>query len=62
MKAGSDIVTVQEVMGRLGVCRVTVYRWMKTGDLSVIRIGGRVLIRREPFERLMKGEEQPCRP
>ncbi len=59
MKEGSDVVSVREVMGRLGVCRVTVYRWMKTGDLSTLRIGGRTLIRREPFERLVNGEERP---
>jgi excisionase family DNA binding protein len=51
--AGSARATLNltEVAELLGCARSSVYKWAQQGKLPTIRIGRRVLVPREPFER-----------
>jgi excisionase family DNA binding protein len=39
-----EALTIEEVQGRLGVSRTTVWRWLKSGRLQSVRIGKTVRI------------------
>ena len=47
-----------EVAEQLGVSTPTIYRWALSGELPCLRIGRRVLILREPFERMLSGSKR----
>lgn len=53
------VLTVPEAGARLGLGRSAAYSAAKRGELPVIRIGGRILVLRAPFERLLRGEPPP---
>jgi excisionase family DNA binding protein len=50
------VLSVPEAAGMLGISRRLAYELAARGDLPVLRLGGRVLILRRPFERLLDGE------
>jgi excisionase family DNA binding protein len=56
---GSSVVppatcSIQEACERLGISRNVAAR---RGDLPAIKMGKRVLVLREPFERMLRGEK-----
>jgi excisionase family DNA binding protein len=48
--------TVNEAADKLGISRAGAYAAAQRGELPSIRVGGRVLIPRAQFERLVNGE------
>lgn len=46
-----------EAAARLGISLRAGYRAAERGELPVVRIGGRVLVLRAPFEKLISGED-----
>lgn len=56
-EGGSHTLTVPEAGKKLGISRNAAYDAAKRGDLPVIKIGKRVLVLREPFERMLRGEK-----
>jgi excisionase family DNA binding protein len=51
--------SVEAAAGILGVSRGLAYEMARTGKLPVIRAGRRLLVLREPFERMLRGEWRP---
>ena len=51
----AETIEVPEAARRLGISRALAYRAAAHGELPVIRIGGRILVLRAPFEKLLKG-------
>ncbi|WP_223662895.1 helix-turn-helix domain-containing protein [Pseudobacillus badius] len=49
--------TAQETADYLGVSKDLVYNMVKTGELPAVRIGRRILFRREALERWMQMQE-----
>jgi excisionase family DNA binding protein len=47
--------SIREAAERLGVTPETARTAARRGDLPAIRVGSRLLILREPFERLLSG-------
>ena len=47
---------MREAAQLLGISAASAYRAAHSGDLPVIRIRGRILVLREPFERLLRGD------
>jgi len=47
--------TVNEAADKLGISRAGAYAAAQRGDLPSIRVGGRVLIPRAQFDRLLSG-------
>ena len=54
----AETILVTEAARRLGISRALAYRAAARGDLPAIRVGGRVLILRAEFERLLKTAAQ----
>jgi len=53
-----SLLTLDEVAERLGVSRVTLWRWIKNGKLAVVRLSQRTIyVRREELERFLKTSE-----
>ncbi len=50
----SDYFSVKEVASKLGVCKRTVTRHIKSGKLPAIRIGGLLLIKITDYEQFVK--------
>jgi excisionase family DNA binding protein len=51
-------ITVEEAARILGVGRATAYEAVRTGRLKSIRVSRRrIVVLREPLERLLRGEE-----
>ena len=48
--------TVDEVAEQIGVCRNVAYREVAAGRIPSIKVGGRVLVPRERFERWLDGD------
>lgn len=46
--------TVEEVAERLKVSRMSVYRWIKTGQLDAYKLGGEFRISEEAVERFLE--------
>lgn len=46
---------VPEAARRLGISRAAAYRAARAGEIPVIRIGGRILVLRQPFDELLQG-------
>lgn len=45
----------------VGVSHSTFRRWLKEGRVSFVRLGRRVLVRREALDEFVKAYEQPAR-
>jgi hypothetical protein len=55
----SEIVPFDEIVRRLKVCPASAYKAAKRGELPTVRIGRRLLVLREPFERLLRDGNIP---
>jgi len=51
---GGETVPYTEIVRRLNISRATAYKAARRGDLPSVRISGRLIVLREPFERLMR--------
>ena len=49
----ADYLTVKDVCERLHISKATVHNWIKSGKLTAVRAGKRVLIPREAIEALI---------
>ncbi len=47
----ADFLDVQEAMAALGIKYASLYRWIKSGKLIAVKIGGRTLIPRSEVSR-----------
>jgi len=56
---GGDLLTVDDVSERLGVGRVTVYRWCREGRLPSLKVGRAWRVRREALEDFLRRSELP---
>lgn len=54
----SSLLTIQQVMSRLQIADETVYRYIKSGKLRAIRIGGLWRIPSEALDEFLKKGEQ----
>ena len=54
-----DLLDVDEVSERLGVGRVTIYRWCREGRLPCMKVGKSWRIRREALEDFLRSSEMP---
>ena len=50
----NNLLTPIEVAKILKVSRISVYRWIKSGELKAIKAGGIVRIREEDLKKFMK--------
>lgn len=50
-----DYLSVRDVAEKLGVCKRTVNRHIKSGLLPAIRVGGRLFISVTDYNQFMKG-------
>jgi len=48
----ADLYDTEEAAGLLGIGYVTLYRWIKKGKLTPVRVSGRTLIPKFEIERL----------
>lgn len=55
-----DLLTVEDVSERLGVGRVTIYRWCREGRLPCLKVGRGWRIRREALEDFLRRSEAPA--
>ena len=55
-------IPVKEAARRLGVSPATGYRGARDGSIPAIRVRGRLLVLREPFERMLLGKQLPREP
>jgi excisionase family DNA binding protein len=54
-----DLIPLKKVREILGVTRMTLYRYVKDGKLSVVRLSQRkVCVRREELERFVRESEK----
>ena len=53
--------TVEEVADRLKVSHMTVYRWIKAGQLGAYKIGGEFRITERDIERFLKERRLPAK-
>lgn len=51
---------IKEAARLLGMHPQAVYRAAVKGDIPVIRVGGRVLVLKEPLERMLAGAPMPA--
>ncbi|MDM5310349.1 helix-turn-helix domain-containing protein [Peribacillus frigoritolerans] len=49
--------TVQETAAYLGVSKDLIYNMVKTGELPAVKLGRRILFRKEVLERWMQAQE-----
>jgi excisionase family DNA binding protein len=54
-----DLLSVEDVAERLGVGRVTVYRWCREGRLPCLKVGRAWRVRRESLEDFLRRSELP---
>ena len=48
--------SVSDAAKSIGVCRATIYNWMREGRIETSRVGGRRLVRIESVKRLVGAE------
>ncbi len=53
--------TVEEVADRLKVSHMTVYRWIKAGQLGAYKIGGEFRITERDIDRFLKERRFPVK-
>ena len=58
MEDKNQCYTINEVCRLLKISRFLLTEWRKKGTIKTVEIGGRVLIRREELERLLKENEK----
>lgn len=46
--------SVAEAAKSIGVCRATIYNWMRESRLETVRVGGRRLVKIESVKRLVQ--------
>ena len=51
MNINDELLTVREIIDGMRVSKPTVYRWIKTKGLPIVKIGKVIRIRREDFEK-----------
>lgn len=54
--------TVQETATYLGVSKDLIYSMVKTGELPAVKLGRRILFRKEVLERWMQSQEMQAQP
>jgi excisionase family DNA binding protein len=59
VQENAGLLTVEDVSERLGVGRVTIYRWCREGRLPCLKVGRGWRIRREALEDFLRGSEIP---
>lgn len=59
MDATTKTLEVEVAAQMLGVSRASAYRYAAKGEIPAIRLGKRLLILREPFERMLAGQQAP---
>lgn len=52
--------SVEDAAPILGISRGLAYEMARKGELPIIRAGRRILVLREPFERLLRGDWSPA--
>ena len=52
--SGDDVMTVGKSASRLGIARMTLYRWIASGKVICKRVGGHIFIPVSEIERLKK--------
>ncbi len=54
-----DLIPIKDVPGLLKISRMTLYRWISEGKLSVVKLSERkVYIRREELQRFIRESEK----
>ena len=53
----NECYTLEQVINLLKISRNTLTNWRKQGIIKTVQIGGRVLIRKDEVERLLKENE-----
>jgi len=53
-----ELLTIQQVMSRLQVADETVYRYIRSGKLKAIRVGGLWRVNKEALEEFLNGGEK----
>jgi excisionase family DNA binding protein len=53
-----ETVSVEEAASVLGISRRSAYRYAKSGQLPVVRLGGRILVPRYRLLELLAGERR----
>lgn len=48
--------SVNDAANAIGVCRATIYNWMREGRVETHRVGGRRLVKIESVKRLVGAE------
>jgi len=54
----TELYTIQQVMSRLQVADETVYRYIRSGKLKAIRVGGLWRVSKEALEEFLNGGEK----
>ena len=55
------LLRIEEATAYLKLSRTTLHRLVSAGQLAAVRIGGRVLFRRETLDTFIKKNERPAR-
>ena len=58
MPSGSLTLTITEVAAELRICRNSVYKLIRTGQIKAIRVLGRLRVRRYDLERYLQIQVQ----
>lgn len=54
----TDLLSVAEAAKQLGLARYTVYRWVETGKIICIKLGGIIFIPKAEVERLKREKNE----
>jgi excisionase family DNA binding protein len=53
-----SLLTLQQAADKLGISKVTLWRWIKDGKLSAVKLSRRVVyVRKEEIDRFLKASE-----
>jgi len=53
-----SLLTLEQASDRLGISKVTLWRWIKNGKLTAVRLSRRVVyVRKEELDRFLKASE-----
>lgn len=58
MSTSKSLLSVNDVVAEIGICRTMVFRLFKEGSLKRIRIGRRTLVRREDLRAFIDAAAQ----
>ena len=56
----SDLMTIREVSIRLNICKVTIYKMVKRGEISYKQFGSKILIDRKDVEDFIRRNTHPA--